>query len=113
MAKIESPPGLNARALRVWRQVVPDRARTIERQLLIGEALAMLSRADAIAAEIERAGLVLTSKRSKMTHLNPMVAMELRLRARFAALWRALGLDNDGTIFLTDADMRRDHERAM
>jgi len=92
------PAGLSKQAQAIWRGVVPRRAKTSERMILIKTALQTLDRADEITAEIKKQGLTIENPSSGAIRANPLVKLEKELRGQFAAMWDRMALDWDAVI---------------
>jgi phage terminase small subunit len=87
----EPPTGLSEKSQELWRANI-DRARCIGRQVLLTEALRARDRADECRLAVNEAGLLVTTQRSGVAHLNPLLAAEERFRRQFTTAWLALGL---------------------
>lgn len=86
-----APPGLSEASQRLWRQLVPDRARSAGRLVLIEQALRALDRA-AEAREIVATEGLMTGGSGKMSHLHPLLKVEKESMALFGKLWAQLSL---------------------
>lgn len=98
MAKTElgaPPQHLSERAVTLWHQVVPRRARSPERLALLIAALEALDRADEARKLIQQQGMVTAEGKGKMQHVNPLVKIERDNRGLFAKLWTQLNLQWD------------------
>ena len=97
MAKreFEPPKHLSAKSKAVWRAIVPRRARSPERLLLVTTALEALDRADQARQTVEAAGLTVTTKRTGAVHLHPLVRVEREARTLFLRCWERLSLAFD------------------
>ncbi len=89
----KAPKELSKQAQAIWRGVVPRRAKTAERMLLIKTALQTLDRADEVTAEIKKQGLTIENPSSGAIRANPLVKLEKELRGQFAAMWDKMALD--------------------
>lgn len=89
----EPPAHLSDRAKQLWRQVVPNRARSPERLAVVQAALEALDRADAAREAIEKEGMLLRG--GKIAHINPLLRVEKDNRQLFARLWTQLNLHRD------------------
>jgi phage terminase small subunit len=87
------PPHLSERACRLWRKLVPNRARSQERIALLTLALEALDRADQARAIVAGEGLVVTSERSGLSRPHPALRIEAQARAEFIKVWRVLEFD--------------------
>lgn len=105
---IPDPPAhLSERSQALWRAIVPRRAKSPERIALVQVALEALDRADQAAAAVTAQGLTTTTKRTGMTHLNPIAKLELESRRQFATIWHNLGLN------WSDVDSRQSVEEFL
>lgn len=87
------PDYLSDRGKAIWRELVPSRCDSIERQVALAEALVDLDRADAMRRIIDAEGGPLEkSRRSGLSRVHPAVRLEAEARRRFLAAWRALHL---------------------
>jgi hypothetical protein len=93
----EPPTGLSEKSQGLWCAVVAH-ATNVGRQALLTEALRSLDRADECRLKVNAEGLTLTTPRSGVAHINPLLAAEERFRRQFAAAWMALGFEyHNGT----------------
>ena len=88
------PPHLSERGCEIWTAVVPRRARSPERRLLIQTALEALDRADHARAQIDADGLTFVTKKTGAVHVHPLLKVEKDGRALFARIWGQLGLSH-------------------
>lgn len=88
----EPPAHLSERAQSLWRDLVPRRARSPERLVLLRAALEALDRADAAQEALAREGMVLRTETTGVTHVHPLVKVEEKSRQLFARIWRDLSL---------------------
>lgn len=95
---VPPPPGLNKRSTELWFALQPQRARSLGRQVLLGEALQLLTRCDELRTAISEGGVVILNRRSKMARVNPLIGAEERAQSRFISLWCRLGLKWDALI---------------
>ena len=86
------PPHLSARSAQIWAALVPNRCASLERRVLLENALSDLDRADALREQIAREGTTMTSARSKLPRAHPALKVETELRRRFLSVWRMLHL---------------------
>jgi hypothetical protein len=98
-----APDGLSDRSAAIWHTVVPSRARSPERLLLVETALFALDRAAEARVAIANDGIMATTKRSGVAHLNPAVKVERESAALFAKIWGQLAMQ-----FNTSIDGRMD-----
>ncbi|TWT37481.1 hypothetical protein KOR34_24330 [Posidoniimonas corsicana] len=85
------PPHLSPRAVALWHEYVPEKARSAGRLALVQTALESLDRADAARAEVEAAGMTTTTKSTGAVHVHPLIKVEREGRQMFAKLWGELG----------------------
>jgi len=108
MEKIEYPPPkhLSERSKKLWRDVVPRRARSPERLTLVQTALEALDRAEVARVKVEAEGLTCTTKTTGAVHLNPLIRIEREARQLFLRCWTDLALhwsqEIDGRIYNED-----------
>jgi P27 family predicted phage terminase small subunit len=88
----EPPVHLSERTKEIWRQLVPERCRSIGRRTLLQTALEALDRADAARSELEGAALTTKTLGSGTIHLHPLTKYEKDVRGQFATIWASLGL---------------------
>lgn len=105
--EIPGPPAhLSQRAQGLWREIVPRRAVSPERLVLLQVALEALDRADAATEVIERQGMVTTTKTTGAVHVHPLVKVERESRQLFARCWSEMGLswsvELDGRVRMPD-----------
>ena len=93
MGKLEAPEHLSERATAIWGLVVPSRARSAGRLVLLGFALEALDRADQCRQVIEAEGLLTKTLTTGTLHRHPLLDMESRSRGEFLKAWRALSLE--------------------
>jgi P27 family predicted phage terminase small subunit len=88
-----SPPShFSERAVQLWREVGPHAAKTPERQALFQSALEALDTADEARRLVRADGLIVTTARSGVRHVNPAVKVEKEARTQFIKFWKELGL---------------------
>ena len=87
-----APAGLSAKAQKLWRSVVPSRARSAENLLSLEVALQAFDRLQVIDAELKAGDLVKTTVRSGSRHAHPLLGVERGLRRDFLKHWTALDL---------------------
>src|SRR4051794_33836347 len=87
-----APAHLSARSAEIWTALVPNRCASLERRVLLENALSDLDRADELRSQITREGATMTSARSKLPRAHPALKIETELRRRFLAVWRMLRL---------------------
>lgn len=87
-------PAAEFRAAALWsRYAKPDRGNAW--LALLRSGLEAMDRSDEATAILAAEGLVVTTARSGVAHVNPAVRIEKDTRGQFALLWRQLGLDVD------------------
>ncbi|MDY6793694.1 MAG: hypothetical protein SWK76_00205 [Actinomycetota bacterium] len=94
----EPPEHLSERSKDLWRQVIPSRALSPGRLILIEEALSALDRADECRGAISGEGLTTRTETTGAIHLHPLAKLERESRAQFIRAWTALGLEWDTSI---------------
>ena len=92
------PAELSETSKAIWRGVVPRRAKTAERLVLIKTALQALDRANEITAKIKEQGLVIENPSTGAVRANPLLKLEKELRQQFATIWDKADLDWDAVI---------------
>ncbi|MDI7245859.1 MAG: hypothetical protein QME92_00055 [Bacillota bacterium] len=97
-AALEPPAHLSERSKALWRQVVPDRAKSPGRLALLQTALEALDRADQARQVLDREGLFTTTPGSGVTHVHPAARIEREARALFLRAWTELGLEWDAVV---------------
>jgi hypothetical protein len=76
----------------MWRDVVPRRARSPERLVLLEQALRALDRADQARAAVDEGELMSKTQTTGAVHLNPLLKVEREARAQFLTAWSQLSL---------------------
>lgn len=113
----KAPAGLSETSKAIWQGVIPRRAKTAERILLIKTALQALDRADEITAKIKEQGLTIENPSTGAMRANPLIKLEKELRGQFASIWSGMDLDWDGKIdggnVPTNWGNTEKHEQAM
>ena len=92
------PAGLSPSAGLLWRRLVPHRARSLGRQLLLEALLRARDRAEEFRLLIAEQGLIEVTKGTGMPHLNPAVKAEKEARGQFAKLAGLLSLQWDNLV---------------
>lgn len=92
------PEELSETAKAIWRGVVPRRAKTAERMLLVKTALQTLDRANEVTGEIKKLGLTIENPSTGAIRANPLLKLEKELRGQFASIWDKMALDWDAVI---------------
>ena len=87
------PDGLSEKSARLWRAIVPDRARSAGRVALVEQALRALDRADEAAALVASEGLITETKTTGAIHMNPVLRVERESRQLFARIFGMLHLE--------------------
>jgi phage terminase small subunit len=91
-AMVAPPAGLSNRACKLWRSLVPRRARSPERLTLLETALRALDRADQAAQVLDQEGLTFSTQKTGAVHAHPLVKVEKEARSLFMSAWSALKL---------------------
>lgn len=92
---IPGPPDhLSVRSQGIWRALAGKRIRSIPRLALLQIALESLDRADQATANIGD-NLTLTSPRSGVSHVNPLVRVERESRQLFCKIMTLLSLHGE------------------
>ena len=105
------PAHLSERSQRLWREIVPRRVYSAERQTLLQTGLEALDRLDQVREALGSDELVKVTERTGAVHANPLLRAEKDARAQFLAIWTALELehhgyfDNAGTEHEIDSDL--------
>ena len=89
----EPPAGLSDASAELWRAIVPSRARTAGRLAMLEAALKARDRADAAGVAIDREGMTVTSPGSGVTHISPLMKVELENRRQFLSAMKSLSLE--------------------
>ncbi len=92
IGKVNDPTTLSDRSLRIWRDLIPRRAKSPERRTMIQVALECLDRADQAREKIDADGLVFKTESTGTVHVHPLLKTEKDSRALFAKIWGQLGL---------------------
>lgn len=91
----QPPSHLSDRAAALWRDVVPRRAKSPGKVVIVQSALEALDRADAARVAVEVAGMTTTTKTTGAVHVHPLVKVEREARGQFTKLWGELNLTHD------------------
>jgi phage terminase small subunit len=91
---LEPPQHLSARAKGLWRCIVPCRAKSAGRLVMLTAALEQLDRADTMRALLDGQSWLRDAPDGRVL-INPMVRAEGVARRDFVRTWRLLGLDRD------------------
>ena len=86
----DPPPHLSERSRALWREEVPSRARSPERQALVIAALDALDLADECRVQVRAEGLTARTKTTGAVHVHPLVKVEKEQRSLFAKVWGQL-----------------------
>ncbi len=89
------PFGLSQKAEDLWNSVAGRRGSSPERLALLEIALRALDRAFEASKLIQEQGLTVTTVRSGVSHVSPLVKVEREAWAVFGKLWHELGLRFD------------------
>ena len=99
-----APAHLSKRSKALWRSVVPSRAKSAERQLLVIVALECLDLADECRDRIRAEGMTTVTRKTGAVHVHPLAKVEKEQRAMFVKVWGQLNFqwnhDIDGGISL-------------
>jgi phage terminase small subunit len=88
----DPPEDLSAESKDLWTRLVPTAARSVQRRTLLAQGLRALDRADQARREVATQGLLVTTARSGVAHVNPLLKVESQARLEFLKVWRALNL---------------------
>jgi len=87
------PPGhLSQRSQALWRQITPEKTRTLGWLTLMQAALEDLDRADECRRIVKEEGLTSTTPRSGACHIHPLAKLEIESRRQFVKIFSALGV---------------------
>jgi len=90
---VTDPPfHLSRESRKLWRAIVPRRARSPERLILVRAALEALDRAEAARTLIAMEGMTTTTKTTGAVHIHPLVRVEREARSQFMRAWDQLNL---------------------
>jgi phage terminase small subunit len=95
---VAPPAGLSERSQQLWKELVPSRCRSLGRLTMLAEALRVLDLADQAHEIVKAQGMVTTTKRSGVSHINPALKAERELRQQFLRTWETLGLQWDASV---------------
>jgi phage terminase small subunit len=93
--EFEPPQHLSEESQAIWRDIVPRRARSTGRLVLIRSALEARDRAEQARLAIEKTSLTTTTKSTGAVHVHPLVKVEREARQQFARIWETLHLGYD------------------
>lgn len=98
--EIEYPAAghLSEKSRQLWAELVPSRAKSPGRRVLLQTALEALDRADEAREAIAASGLTTTTKTTGAVHVHPLVKVEREARQQFAKIWSDLHFDFDGKV---------------
>ena len=94
----EPPAHLSPAAQSLWRAVVPDRARSIGRLILLETALESYDRALEAAEAVDQDGLSFKTESTGAIHIHPALKAEKEFRAQFMRTWQELGFDFESAL---------------
>ena len=94
-ASFEPPEHLSGSSQDLWRCVVPRRARSVGRLVVIEMALGALDRAEAAREQVEAEGMTTTTQTTGAVHVHPLLKIERDARGQFLRAWQDLGFDFD------------------
>lgn len=92
MTPVSPPAGLSERSQALWLTVA---GRTPGRLTMLEEALRTLDRLAEVRASLAGESLTLTSARSGVARVHPLLRVEAELSQRFVSIWQALGLHRE------------------
>ena len=92
---VEPPPSLSDDSQALWRTIVPERARSAERQALVAEALHVRDRLEQVRAQMNSEELLSETETTKAKHVNPLLGIERDLSKLFLKFWDGMNLDWD------------------
>jgi phage terminase small subunit len=99
----EPPAALSEESKTLWRAVI-GKCKTAGRQAMLTETLLARDRADQCKAKVDGDGLTVTTQRSGVSHIHPLLAAEERFRRQFLSGCQSLGLYSQQTS-LADLDL--------
>jgi len=79
----------------LWYDIIPRRAVSPERLVLLEVALFALDRSEQCRNIIKEEGLVATTEATGAVHAHPLLKVERESRGQFLVAWSHLGLDFD------------------
>src|SRR5437660_791686 len=88
----DPPEDLSPESKDLWIRLVPTAARSLQRRTLLAQGLRALDTASQARRELASQGLLITTVRSGVQHINPLVRVEREAQAAFLKVWRALNL---------------------
>jgi phage terminase small subunit len=91
MKSSKPPDNLSEPAKKLWRDLSPECA-SAGRRMLLEQLLRAYDRAEAARAKIEDAGLTVTTERSGVVHVHPLLKIERESRALLVRLAATLNL---------------------
>lgn len=101
--KFEPPKHLSEESAALWRELVPKRARSSGRLVLLQAALEARDRAEQARQAIAASSMTTTTKSTGAVHVHPLVKVERESRQQFARIWSDLHFgfeqSEDGTDF--------------
>ena len=92
---IPAPDHLSEKAKRLWGAIAEKRASSPERLALLQIGLEALDLADHCKRSIDQQGLTVETKRSGMSHLNPLLKTMRENQNLFVKVLNSLGLKFD------------------
>ena len=92
MKDIPTPAHLSERSKKLWQSIVPRRAKSLERQILLQTALEALDRSDEAREELKNQGLIEKKKNGILKHEKPLLKIERENRQFFLKCWKQLDL---------------------
>ena len=86
------PEHLSERSKSLWKELVGNRINSSGRITMFQEALEALDLADLAREARIKEGLITVTKRSGVSHINPLLKIERENRQLFAKIWTSLNL---------------------
>jgi phage terminase small subunit len=99
---LDPPHHLSDRSKAIWRAIVPRRAKSTGRLVMLELALKTLDLADKTRTQVEQEGFSTTTPKTGMVHVHPLLKVQREAEKDFVKMWKALNLewtlDSDGAI---------------
>src|SRR5262245_10078625 len=93
----EPPVDLSASSQALWKSLMGRQRRWSAGRLeLLTQALRARDRLQQIEETLRAEGLVSVTKKTGMTHVNPLMKLEVELRRQLSSIWQVLGLQWQG-----------------
>lgn len=100
----DPPEHLSDASKALWLDLVPRRARSAGRRVMLEQALTALDRANQASEQLAAGSLTTTTIKTGAVHVNPLVKVEREGRQLFARLWGMLGFGWDNQLDGSDFD---------